>query len=43
MFTREHLEKNKYLLKNLDPNLNLPIVVLQKEYTLAKHSIDEIL
>ncbi|CAD8137618.1 unnamed protein product [Paramecium pentaurelia] len=43
MFTREHLEKNKYLLKNLDPNLNLPIVALQKEYSLAKHSIEEIL
>ena len=43
MFTREHLEKNKYLLKNLDPNLNLAIVALQKEYSLTKHSIEELL
>lgn len=43
MFTREHLERNKYLLKNLDPNLNLPIVTIQNEYSLGKPTIEELL
>lgn len=43
MFARESLEKNKYFLKHLDHQLNLPIVIIQKEHSLTKFSNEEIL
>lgn len=43
MFIRENIAKNKYFLKHLDSNLNLPILTIQNEHSLANHSIDQIL
>ncbi|KAM3138189.1 hypothetical protein pb186bvf_009652 [Paramecium bursaria] len=43
LLTREGLKSNKYLLKHIDQNLQLPIHILVKENSISKHSPEQIM